>query len=57
MIYVLTYIAFPDTIQVNRMRGRLVNWMEKDGLENIRRLLEITEVERNHELLLMARNL
>ena len=38
-------------------RGRLVNWIEKAGLENIRRLLEIIEIECNHELLLTTRNL
>ena len=31
--------------------------IKKAGLENIRRLLEITEVERNHELLLTVKNL
>ena len=36
---------------------RLVNWIEKTSLENIRRLLEIKEAERNHELMLMVRNL
>ena len=36
--------------------GVLHNWIEKASLEHIRRLLEITEVERNHELLLMLRN-
>ena len=35
----------------------LVNWIEKAGLENIRRLHEIMEAERNHELLLTANNL
>ena len=39
------------------MRGRLVNWIEKAVLENIRRLLEIAKAERNHELLLTMRNL
>ena len=38
-------------------RGRLVNWVEKAGLENIRQLLEIMEAERNHELLLTVKNL
>ena len=38
-------------------RGQLVNWIEKASLENIRRLLEITEAERNHELLLTVKNL
>ena len=31
--------------------------IEKAGLENIRRLFEITEEEHNHELLLMVKNL
>ena len=38
-------------------RGRLVSWVEKAMLDRIRRLLEITERERNHELLLFAKNL
>ena len=38
-------------------RGRLVNWVEKASLEHIRRLLEITKGERNHELLLYVKNL
>ena len=37
-------------------RGRLVNWIEKAGLENIRHLPEIIETERNHELFLTTRN-
>ena len=40
-----------------RRRGRLVSWVEKSSLERIKRLLEITEVERNHELLLSIKNL
>ena len=38
-------------------RGRLVSWVEKARLDRIRRLLEIIERERNHELLLSAKNL
>ena len=38
-------------------RGRLVSWVEKANLEHIRRLLEITEAESNHELLLSMKNL
>ena len=37
--------------------GRLVSWVEKASLDRIRRLLKITEKERNHELLLSAKNL
>ena len=39
------------------MRGWLVSWVEKASLERIRRLLEIIEEERNHELLLSLKNL
>ena len=38
-------------------RGRLVSWVEKARLDHIRRLLEIIEGERNHELLLSIKNL
>ena len=40
-----------------RRLGQLVKWIEKAGLENIRRLLEKTETESNHELLLTVKNL
>ena len=40
-----------------RKQGQLVNWIEKASLENIRRLMEITEAERNHEILLTVSNL
>ena len=38
-------------------RGLLVSWVEKASLDRIRRLLEITEGERNHDLLLFMKNL
>ena len=38
-------------------RGRLVNWVEKAGFKNIQKLLEISEWERHHEILLTVRNL
>ena len=38
-------------------RGRLVSWVEKARLDRIKWLLEITERECNHELLLSAKNL
>ena len=45
-------------IFIGRCRqGRLVSWVEKASLDRIRRLLEITERERNHELLLSVKNL
>ena len=38
-------------------RGRLVNWVEKAGFGNIHKLLEISERERHHEILLTVKNL
>ena len=38
-------------------RGQLVTWVEKASLDCIKWLLEITEGERNHELLLYVKNL
>ena len=39
------------------MGGQLVSWVENDSLACIRQLLEITEGEFNHELLLSVKNL
>ena len=38
-------------------RGRLVNWVEKDGFKKIKKLLEISKLERYHEILLTVKNL
>ena len=38
-------------------RGRLVHWVEKASLEKIRKLLEISELERHYEVLLTLKNL
>ena len=38
-------------------RGRPVNWVEKASFKKIQKLLEISERERHHEILLTARNL
>ena len=38
-------------------RGRLVNWMEKASFKRIQRLIDISERERHHEILLTAKNL
>ena len=38
-------------------RGKLVNWVEKANFEKIRKLLEILELERHHEVLLALNNL
>ena len=40
-----------------RRRAQLVSWVEKGKLDNIRRLLEFIERERNHELLLSTKKL
>ena len=40
-----------------RRQGWLVSWVEKASLDCIRRMLEITERELNHELLLSVKNL
>ena len=53
---VLTYLFF--LLSIDRYRqGRLVNWVEKAKLDRIHRLLEITEREHYHELLLSIKNL
>ena len=57
-IFVCFDMPFFSEIFIGRhRRGRLVSWVEKASLDRIRRLLEITEGERNHELLLSVRNL
>ena len=38
-------------------QGKLVNWVEKAIFEKIRKLLEISERERHHEVLLTLKNL
>ena len=38
-------------------RGKLVNWVEKASFKKIQRLLEISERERHHEILLTTKNL
>ena len=38
-------------------RGKLVNWVENDSFEKIRKLLEIFERERHHKVLLTLKNL
>ena len=38
-------------------RGKLVNWVEKVSFEKIRKLLEIFERERHHEVLFTLKNL
>ena len=37
--------------------GRLVSWVENTRLDRIRRQLEITKRERNHELIFSTKNL
>ena len=51
-------VFFFSEIFVGRhRRGRLVSWVEKASLEHIKLLLEITEGDSNHELLLSVKNL
>ena len=38
-------------------RGRLVSWVNKDSLDRIRWLLEITKKEHNHKILFSAKNM
>ena len=38
-------------------RGKLVHWVERASFEKIRRLLEISEQERHHKVLLTVKNL
>ena len=38
-------------------RSRLVNWVEKAGFKKIKKLLEIFERKRHHEILLTVKNL
>ena len=48
---------FSEIFVGRRRRGLLVSLVEKASPERIRRILEITEGERNHELLLFVKNL
>ena len=50
-------LLFSEIFIGRRRRGRLVSWVEKASLEHIKRLLEITEGEHNHEHLLNVKNL
>ena len=38
-------------------KGRLVEWVEKASFEKIRRLLEVSELERHYKVLLTLKNL
>ena len=49
------HVLFYETFTGRHRHGRLVSWVEKGSLERIRLLLEITEGERNHELLLSVK--
>ena len=48
---------FSEIFAGKNRRGQRVNWVEKASLESIRRLIEITEGEHNHGLLLSLKNL
>lgn len=40
-----------------KMRGRLVEWVEKASFDRLNKLFVITSNEHNHQTLLAARNL
>ena len=48
---------FSEIFVGRRRQGLLVSLVEKASLKRIRQLLEITERERNHKLLLSVKNL
>ena len=50
-------ILLINTFAGKGRRGRLVNWVEKAGFKKIQKLLEISERERHHEVLLTVNNL
>ena len=56
-LYVSLLILLINTFAGKSWRGRLVNWVEKAGFKKIQKLLEISERERHHEILLMVKNL
>ena len=45
------------SISAQSRRGKLINWVEKASFEKIQKLLEISELERHHEVLLTLKNL
>ena len=51
------HILLINTFAWKIRRGRLENWVEKDGFKKIKKLLEIFEWERHHEILLTVKNL
>ena len=50
-------ILLINTFARKGRRCRLVNWVEKAGFKKIQKLLEISERERHHEILLTVKNL
>ena len=50
-------ILLINTFAGKSRRGRLVNWVEKAGFKKIQKLLEISERERHHKILLTVKNL
>ena len=50
-------ILLINTFAGKSRRGRLVKWVEKVGFKKIHKLLEISEQERHHGILLTIKNL
>ena len=48
-------ILLINTFAGKSRRGGLVNWVEKAGFKKIQKLLEISEWERHHEILLTVK--
>ena len=58
IVVCLPYVFFLINAFAGKIRrGRLVNWVEKDGFKKIQKLLEISERERHHKILLTVKNL
>ena len=57
-VYSCTWVSLLLVICTgNDRRGKLVHWVERASFAKIRRLLEIFEQERHHEVLLTVKNL
>ena len=57
-VYACTRVSLLWVICIGKdRRGKLVHWVERASFVKIRRLLEISEQERHHEVLLTVKNL
>ena len=53
--FAFTYFLIKKNCAGKSRRGRLVNWVERASIKKIQKLLEISEWERHHEILLTGR--